>query len=334
MEKAVEPVGKRATTMRSSALAQRALLCRDISPKAATKAMAAVPLRQLARQRRRQRRGAAGLRHVLGRPAISRSRRAPTNTSLGNFRADPAANKLTTPSGKIELYSGEDRGLRLRRLPAASDLDRAVGMARRQGREDLSAASRLEPAARPAAQPDGLRPGQRRRQGRGPRGDHDQSGGRKARGISAGDVVRVHNARLACLAGAIVSDTVSAGVVKLSCGAWYDPADGGEQALCLHGNANVLTRDQGTSKLGQGPSSATALVEVERWNEPLLPVAAFDPPRVAVRFKTDAVLSDDRATASLARAGSAGGEIAERAESIAVGSNLLFRNVHPHPAAR
>ena len=79
-----------------------------------------------------------------------------------------------------------------------------------------------------------------------------------------GDVVRVHNARGACLAGAIVSDTVSAGVVKLSCGAWYDPADGGEQALCLHGNANVLTRDQGTSKLGQGPSSATALVEVER----------------------------------------------------------------------
>ena len=58
-------------------------------------------------------------------------------------------------------------------------------------------------------------------------------------------------------------------MVRLSCGAWYDPADGSEQALCPHGNANVLTRDQGTSKLGQGPSSATALVEVERWTEPL-----------------------------------------------------------------
>jgi biotin/methionine sulfoxide reductase len=103
----------------------------------------------------------------------------------------------------------------------------------------------------------------------------------KARGINAGDVVRVHNARGSCLAGAIVSDTVSAGIVNLSCGAWYDPADGGEQALCLHGNANVLTRDQGTSKLGQGPASATALVEVERYTEPLRPVAAFDPPRVA-----------------------------------------------------
>ena len=37
----------------------------------------------------------------------------------------------------------------------------------------------------------------------------------KARGISDGDVVRVHNSRGACLAGAIVSDTVSAGVVQL-----------------------------------------------------------------------------------------------------------------------
>jgi biotin/methionine sulfoxide reductase len=102
----------------------------------------------------------------------------------------------------------------------------------------------------------------------------------KARGVRDGDVVRVHNARGECLAGAIVSDAVMRGVVKLSCGAWYDPADDGEHPLCRHGNPNVLTRDQGTSRLGQGPSSATALVEVERWSGPLAPVAAFDPPRV------------------------------------------------------
>ena len=59
----------------------------------------------------------------------------------------------------------------------------------------------------------------------------------KARGIRDGDVVRVHNSRGACLAGAVVSDTVSAGVVQLSCGAWYDPADDGDNALCRHGNA-------------------------------------------------------------------------------------------------
>jgi biotin/methionine sulfoxide reductase len=49
----------------------------------------------------------------------------------------------------------------------------------------------------------------------------------------------------------------------------------------MHGNPNVLTRDEGTSKLGQGPSSVTALVEIERWTGPLAPVAAFTPPRTA-----------------------------------------------------
>jgi biotin/methionine sulfoxide reductase len=104
-----------------------------------------------------------------------------------------------------------------------------------------------------------------------------------ARGIRDGDVVRVHNARGACLAGAIVTDTVSAGVVRLSCGAWYDPADdSGDEPLCRHGNPNVLTRDQGTSKLAQGPSSATALVEVARWTGAPPQVRAFAPPRVVV----------------------------------------------------
>ena len=103
----------------------------------------------------------------------------------------------------------------------------------------------------------------------------------KARGIGDGDVVRVYNSRGACLAGAIVSD-----IDQRRRGAGCPAAPGtirpttASSALCRHGNANVLTRDQGTSKLAQGPSSATALVEVERWTGPLEPVAAFDPPRV------------------------------------------------------
>ena len=38
--------------------------------------------------------------------------------------------------------------------------------------------------------------------------------------------------------------------------------------MCAHGNANVLTFDRGTSKLGQGPACATVLVEIERWTGP------------------------------------------------------------------
>jgi biotin/methionine sulfoxide reductase len=103
----------------------------------------------------------------------------------------------------------------------------------------------------------------------------------RARGIAEGALVRVFNARGACLAGATLTDAVRPGVVKLSCGAWYDPVSAADDAACAHGNANVLTRDQGTSRLGQGPSCATALVEVERWTGAPPPVRAFVPPAVA-----------------------------------------------------
>ena len=102
----------------------------------------------------------------------------------------------------------------------------------------------------------------------------------KRRGIADGDVVRVYNARGACLAGAVLSDLISPGVVKLSCGAWYDPM-AMRMALCVHGNANVLTHDRGTSKLGQGPSSGSNMVEIERWTGVLPPVRVFVPPRIA-----------------------------------------------------
>src|SRR5262249_7803732 len=95
------------------------------------------------------------------------------------------------------------------------------------------------------------------------------------RGINEGDIVRVFNERGGCLAGATITDSIAPGVLRLSCGAWYDPDDDG---ICNHGNANVLTYDRGTSQLGQGPSSATTLVDIERWEKPGAIVRAFAPP--------------------------------------------------------
>ena len=92
------------------------------------------------------------------------------------------------------------------------------------------------------------------------------------RGIAAGDVVRLFNDRGQCLAGAVVSDEIRPGVVRLSTGAWYDPVEPG--GLDLHGNPNVLTPDRGTSSLAQGPSAHSCLVELER--------AAPDQPAVRV----------------------------------------------------
>jgi biotin/methionine sulfoxide reductase len=97
-------------------------------------------------------------------------------------------------------------------------------------------------------------------------------------------VVRVFNGRGSCLAGAVVTDAVRPSVVQLATGAWYDPLDPADpDAMCVHGNPNVLTFDRGTSKLAQGCSGQHALVEVERWTGPLPPVRAYEPPPIEQR---------------------------------------------------
>jgi len=54
-------------------------------------------------------------------------------------------------------------------------------------------------------------------------------------------------------------------------------------SLCVHGNPNVLTRDVGTSKLGQGPVAQSCLVDVERWTGTLPPVTVHRPPAIEER---------------------------------------------------
>ena len=91
-----------------------------------------------------------------------------------------------------------------------------------------------------------------------------------ARGIADGDVVELFNDRGACLAGAVLTEGIRPGVLKLSTGAWWNPAEWGTPgALCKHGNPNVLTRDAGASGLSQGCAAQTCLVELRK---------AIDPP--------------------------------------------------------
>jgi biotin/methionine sulfoxide reductase len=102
-----------------------------------------------------------------------------------------------------------------------------------------------------------------------------------SRGIKSGDVVRVWNNRGSCLAGVIVSDAVMPGIVQLSTGAWYDPQTPGQtEGLEKHGNPNVLTRDRGTSRLGQGPAAHSCLVEVARVDGAIPAVTAHRPPEI------------------------------------------------------
>jgi biotin/methionine sulfoxide reductase len=206
-------------------------------------------------------------------------KRADEYVFLAEFRADPAKNKLATPSGKIDLYSERIAGFGYDDCPPHPTwIAPAEWLGAPLASEYPLHLISSQPRTRLHSQMDC-----------GPVSGAGKIAGREAiainpadaklRGITPGDVVRVFNDRGECLAGAEITDGVRAGVVRLSCGAWYDPVDAARaDSLCAHGNANVLTRDRGTSKLTQGPTSATTLVEVARWEGPVPPVRAFTPP--------------------------------------------------------
>jgi trimethylamine-N-oxide reductase (cytochrome c) len=100
-----------------------------------------------------------------------------------------------------------------------------------------------------------------------------------ARGIADGDVVRVFNDRGQLLAGAVLTDQVRPGVVKISEGGWYDPLEPGKiGTLDKHGNVNVITSDAPSSSLADGNPTNTVLAQVEKYQDPLPHVTAFVPP--------------------------------------------------------
>jgi biotin/methionine sulfoxide reductase len=200
------------------------------------------------------------------------------------FRADPAGNPLQTPSGRIELYSETIAGFGYDDCPGhPAWLEKSEALGSPRARRYPLALVANNPATRLHSQLDhGAYSQSAKVQGREPVRIHPADAA--ARGIANGDVVRLSNDRGSCLAGAVLTEDVRRGVVQLSTGAWFDPDDpAAEIAMCVHGNPNVLTRDAGTSRLSQGCSGQHALVEVERWNGPLPPVRAFEPPAVAER---------------------------------------------------
>ena len=101
----------------------------------------------------------------------------------------------------------------------------------------------------------------------------------EARGIADGDVVRIFNDRGTILAGAVLTNNVRPSVIEISTGAWYDPLEPGKiGTLDRHGNPNVLTLDKGTSKLAQGPTAHSTLVEIEKFAGVVPEITVFSQP--------------------------------------------------------
>jgi biotin/methionine sulfoxide reductase len=197
---------------------------------------------------------------------------------LSAYRADPVGKALRTPSGKIEIFSEKVASFGYDDCPGHPvwiEPAEWLGSSKANGKLHLIS---NQPTLRLHGQLDnGPVSRASKVNGREPVWINPQDAAE--RGIADGDVVRVFNERGACLAGAVVTDAVSRGVVQLQTGAWYDPEEPGQiGTLDRHGNPNVLTLDKGTSKLAQGPISQTTLVEIERWTAPVPDIRAYDPP--------------------------------------------------------
>jgi biotin/methionine sulfoxide reductase len=191
------------------------------------------------------------------------------------FRRDPIAAPLPTPSGRIEISSVRIAGFGYADCPG-----HPTWLAPTEGPNPHFPLQLVanQPATRLHSQLDfGATSLESKIKGREPVRIHPQDAA--ARGIGPGDIVRLYNERGACLAGAVLSEALRPGVVQLSTGAWYDPEDpAADNPICVHGNPNVLTRDAGTSKLAQGCAGQLTVIEIERFDGPLPPVKAFDPP--------------------------------------------------------
>jgi biotin/methionine sulfoxide reductase len=201
-------------------------------------------------------------------------------TLFEDFRRDPDRHPLKTPSGRIEITSETIAGFGYDDCPMHPTwMAPAEWLGSPRARLWPLHLVTHQPTARLHSQMDP-----------GPVSQKAKVAGREAirlnpadaasRNIKHGDLVRVFNDRGACLAGAVLDDGVMPQVAVMATGAWFDPAEAAG-APERHGNPNVLTLDTGTSRLTQGPSALSALVEVERWTGAVAPVQAFTKPLLA-----------------------------------------------------
>lgn len=196
------------------------------------------------------------------------------------FRADPEANPLKTPSGRIEIFSDTIAGFGYDDCPGHPTWMEPAEWLGKAKPGQLHLISN-QPANKLHSQLDhGAVSRADKIDGREPVTVHPDDA--EARGIKAGDVVRIFNKRGSFYCGVKIDAGIRKDVICVSTGAWFDPLEKGTPTACKHGNPNMVTLDKGTSSLAQGPIAHTCLVEMERADNPP-PVTAYEPPQIVDR---------------------------------------------------
>jgi biotin/methionine sulfoxide reductase len=193
------------------------------------------------------------------------------------FRADPVSQPLDTPSGRFEIFSQAIAAMGDPEQPGHpvwNDPEEWLG-GKRTGEYPLHLLT-PQPATHLHSQLE--------------TSSHSQAGrieGRavvsinpidaEARGIAERDRVRLFNDRGACIAHARITSDMRQGVVSMPTGMAFDPND---SYLDRASNPNVLTRDIGTSRLGQGCSAQSCLIEIARDDGAAPALRMYDPPEI------------------------------------------------------
>ena len=171
-----------------------------------------------------------------------------------DFRKDPLAHPLGTPSGKIEIYSEKIANFNYPEIPGHPTynkpfLDKNFPLRLLSPQPHDKLHSQLQAAIEDTNDYAVL-----------VMNPKDAN----ARGISRGDLIKIWNSRGCCLATLELQETILPGVVSMATGAWFSP---GEDGLDISGNPNVLTADTGTSDLGQGSAAHNIEVQIEIYNK-------------------------------------------------------------------
>ncbi|MEM9331925.1 MAG: molybdopterin-dependent oxidoreductase [Pseudomonadota bacterium] len=211
---------------------------------------------------------------------------SPNQVFLKEFRTDPEQFPLPTPSGKIEIFCEKIASYDLSDCPGHPTFfpprDVSAGLGEKYPLYLLSG----QPLTRLHSQLDN--------------GDFSKSYKIKERepvlihpddaaqrNVKDGDVVELFNDRGRCLAGAKVTKDIKRGCVFLWTGAWFDPDFNAPQNRDRHGNPNVLTQDQRTSSLAQGPASHSTLVNFKKLEGTPPPVQIHKQPPFTTRNEID-----------------------------------------------
>lgn len=199
-------------------------------------------------------------------------------TLLEQFRDNPKANPLATPSGLIEIFSETVSSFNLIDNPGHPVWNTPTEWL---GSSNVDA----HPFHLISHQPE------RRLHSQLDDSNHSRAGKIHEREpcrmnpedaalkkLVDGDVVKLFNQRGSLLSVVCLDAALRSGVIAIATGAWYDPDWENDSACCKHGNPNVLTTDIPTSELAQGPSAQTCLVDIVKYEGQPPRVTAFDPP--------------------------------------------------------